>query len=347
MKKYMSLFVAAIIIMCGLAGCGTEKTQTRKKTDSLRIVTTIFPEYDWVREILGDNSDGAEVTLLLDNGVDLHSFQPTADDILKISTCDLFIYVGGESDAWVEDALKEAVNKDMKVINLLDVLGENVKEEELVEGMEEDAGIDEKSDGDSAGKDENAETEKAEPEREKEPEYDEHVWLSLKNASVLCDQITDALCRLDEKNADNYKENLNAYKKRLASLDEAYQDAADNARIKTLLFGDRFPFRYLVDDYRLDYYAAFAGCSAETEASFETIIFLADKTDELGVPAILTIEGSSQKIAETIRENTKSKNQKILSMDSMQSVKSEDVEKGITYVDTMEKNLEVLKETLK
>ena len=291
----------------------------------LKIVTTIFPEYDWVREILGDKADHAEVTMLLDNGVDLHSYQPTADDIIKISDCDLFLYVGGESDGWVEDALKEATNQNMKVINLLDVLGEQVKEEEVVEGME---------------------AEEEESENEDEPEYDEHVWLSLKNAETLCNAITDALEEIDPANKDAYATNAASYLEKLAALDGEYQTVADNAARKTVLFGDRFPFRYLVDDYGLSYYAAFAGCSAETEASFETISFLAGKVNELGLPCVLTIEGAQHKIAETIVQNTVKKNQSILTLDSMQSTTSTDVANGTTYLSVMESNLDVLKQAL-
>ena len=291
----------------------------------LKIVTTIFPEYDWVREILDDKADHAEVTMLLDNGVDLHSYQPTADDIIKISDCDLFLYVGGESDGWVEDALKEATNKEMQVINLLDVLGEQVKEEEVVEGME---------------------AEEEESEDGNEPEYDEHVWLSLKNAETLCNAITDALEEIDPANKDAYATNAASYLEKLAALDGEYQTVVDNAARKTVLFGDRFPFRYLVDDYGLSYYAAFAGCSAETEASFETISFLAGKVDELRLPCVLTIEGAQHKIAETIVQNTAEKNQSILTLDSMQSTTSTDVANGTTYLSVMESNLDVLKQAL-
>ena len=278
-----------------------------------------------MREILGDKADHAEVTMLLDNGVDLHSYQPTADDIIKISDCDLFIYVGGESDGWVEDALKEAANKDMQVINLLDVLGEQVKEEEVVEGME---------------------AEEEESEDEDEPEYDEHVWLSLKNAETLCNAITDALEEIDPANKDAYAANAASYLEKLAALDGEYQTVVDNAARKTVLFGDRFPFRYLVDDYGLSYYAAFVGCSAETEASFETISFLAGKVDELGLPCVLTIEGAQHKIAETIVQNSAAKNQSILTLDSMQSTTSADAANGTTYLSAMESNLDVLKQAL-
>lgn len=330
MKKNLLIILAAILMAACLGACGTETKAEAQNNDKLRIVTTIFPEYDWVQNILGDNPGGAEVTLLLDNGVDLHSYQPTAADIMKISGCDVFVYVGGESDEWVEDALRSAANKDMITVNLLEVLGGKVKEEELVEGMEG-----EEEEGEEGG------------EEEEGPEYDEHVWLSLKNASILVGAIADAIEKADTGNAEVYKKNAQAYVDRLNELDKKYEAAVSEASVKTLLFGDRFPFRYMTDDYGLTYYAAFVGCSAETEASFETITFLAGKVDELSLPCVMTIEGSDHKIAETIVQNTKSKDQKILTMDSMQSTTSKDAQNGVNYVSIMEGNLEVLKEALK
>ena len=538
MKKITALLLAFMFMMLTgvLAGCnaagnnseatGTTSSSEQTSTDSdkpdgksLKIVTTIFPEYDWVREILGDEAGNDELTMLLDNGVDLHSYQPTADDIIRISDCDLFIYVGGESDGWVENALKNATNKDMKVINLLEVLGDSVKNEEVVEGMQEtehhhdhskevstfeddevqdrslsdwavdwqsaypfaldgtlddafaamaeegkmtadeyktyyqngyktditnididgdhieftyedgkkvgsdykyvgyyiqnwstgtkaamyrfeaedkdsgapvyiefndhmiepaaaehfhirmsnesfDAIVDpenswptffpadmtgeeicEHMEGHDHDEDEDHEHEEGE-EHDHEEEKDEHVWLSLRNAEILSNAISKALQKLDPDNKDTYSANSDAYVKKLSALDAEYQTVVDDAKRKTVLFGDRFPFRYLVDDYGLDYYAAFVGCSAETEASFETISFLAKKVDELKLPCVLTIEGAQHKIAETIVKNTTAKNQKVLTMDSMQSTTSKDVANGTTYLSVMEKNLSVLKEAL-
>ena len=335
MKKITALLLALFMLVGALAGCG--KQNDTNKTDKLSIVTTIFPEYDWVREILGEKADNAEITMLLDNGVDLHSYQPTADDIVKISDCDLFIYVGGESDEWVEDALRNAANRNMKVINLLEVLGDSVKTEEIVEGMQEEEHEHEDV--------EEHEHEDAE-EHEHEEEADEHVWLSLKNAKMLVRVISKALQELDPDNKDTYAANASAYIEKLSALDGAYQSAVDGAARKTVLFGDRFPFRYLVDDYGLSYYAAFAGCSAESEASFETVSFLAKKVDELGLPCVLTIEGKNHKLAETIVQSTAGKNQKVLTMDSMQSMTSKDAANGATYISAMEQNLSVLKEAL-
>ena len=324
------------------AGCFTACSVNKvaaKTHDSINIVTTIFPEYDWIMNVLGTNPASADVTLLLDNGVDLHSFQPTADDILKVSTCDLFVYVGGEFDEWVDDVLKEAENKDMIVINLMDVLGDSVKEEEVVEGMEEEHDHDHDEDHDH-------DHEEHEHHHD-EIEYDEHVWLSLRNASVLVESISDAMQKIDAGNAETYKANAASYIEKLKALDDEYKTVTEASSCKTLLFGDRFPFRYMVDDYGLDYYAAFVGCSAESEASFETITFLSKKVDELSLPAVLTIEGKNHRIAETIVENTETKDQVILTLDSMQSTTMNDIKNGTTYISVMESNLAVLKEALK
>lgn len=320
-RKYLSILLIAVMAVVGLAACGQNLSKNPSGNGKIKVVTTIFPEYDWVKQIAGERVSDMDITMLLDNGVDLHSYQPTAADIMKISDCDLFIYVGGESDAWVDDALKEAVNKNMKVINLLDVLGDSVKEEEIVEGMQVE-------------------------EEEEEPEYDEHVWLSLKNARVLCKAIADNLSAIDSEHKDVYDANVSSYMGKLDELDAQYKSTVESSSGNTLLFGDRFPFRYLVDDYGLNYYAAFVGCSAESEASFETISFLSKKTDELGLKSILTIEKSDKKIAKTIISNTKNKNQKILEMDSLQATTSKDAANGTTYLSVMQNNLNVLKEAL-
>ncbi|MDO4543333.1 MAG: metal ABC transporter substrate-binding protein [Clostridia bacterium] len=329
MKKFVSILLCALLFTSALSGC---KSEGAEGTNKLSIVTTIFPEYDWTRAILGDSSDFAELTLLMDNGVDLHSFQPSADDIIKIATCDLFIYVGGESDTWVSDALKEAVNEDMVVINLLEVLGDSVKSEELIYGMQA-----EEHDHDHGA---------SEDDHDHGASADEHVWLSLKNAELCCAFIAKTLAAMDPDHAEDYSKNAAAYIDELSALDLQYQAVTDAAKRKVLLFGDRFPFRYLADDYNLTCYAAFVGCSAETEASFETVAFLAGKVDELGLPCVLTIEGSEHRVAQTIVENTESGNQTILRLDSMQSIKASDIEGGASYLSIMEANLEILRQAL-
>lgn len=333
MKKIIAAATALLVAAGMFTGCGASEKPTAQD-DKLKIVTTIFPEYDWTREILGDQSERAEVTMLLDNGVDLHSYQPTADDLIKIAECDLFIYVGGESDGWVESALASTSNPDRAVITLIDTLGDSVKLEEVVEGMQE------------TEHDHEEDEDHAHDVDEQEAETDEHVWLSLGNAQAVCQKIAEKLGEIDPEHEQAYTQNALAYIDQLAALDAKYQAAVDAANNKTLVFGDRFPFRYLTEDYGLDYYAAFVGCSAETEASFETIRFLAEKTDALGLSHVLTIENPNHKIAETVVANTSGKNQQVLSMDSMQSVTSKDVAAGATYLSIMEHNLDVLTQAL-
>ncbi|MBR3290390.1 MAG: zinc ABC transporter substrate-binding protein [Clostridia bacterium] len=321
MKRLFAFLLVAVIALGSLCGCAPSGAPAEPETARLRIVTTIFPEYDWVMNVLGDNPAHVDVTWLLSSSVDMHSYQSTATDILKISTCDLFVYVGGESDEWVSDALQEATNHDMVVVNLLEVLGAAAKAEETTEGMQ--------------------------AESEEDAELDEHVWLSLRNAALFTNKIASAIASLDPAHADTYKANAKAYCDKLDALDAEYQQAVTAASShKTVLFGDRFPFRYLTDDYGLSYYAAFAGCSAETEASFETVTFLANKVDELGLSVVLTIEGGDHRLAETIVRSTASRDQRILTLDSMQATTSAGVQNGTTYLSVMEQNLSVLKQAL-
>lgn len=328
-RKITSILIAMSLMFTGISAFDATvvraESSSSESDNKLKIVATIFPEYDWTREILGDRLEDVDLTLLLDNGTDLHSFQPAVKDIMKVSSCDLLIYVGGESDQWIEDALKSAANPDMKTINLMETLKDFIKEEETVEGMQE----------------------KHHSHEEDEKEYDEHVWTSLRNASVAAEVIADTLAELDPENSDIYKENLRSYQGELSSLDNEYQKTVDQSTHKTLLFADRFPFRYLVDDYGISYYAAFSGCSAESEASFKTITFLAEKVDELGLKEVFTIEKSDDRIAETVIENTRDKDQKVAVLNSMQSITSEEIADGTTYLSIMEDNLKVLKTALK
>jgi hypothetical protein len=397
MKKRIMMLTAMAVMVCGIfAGCGKTQTDTKSgsksmtstasttsnkstvssastasetKTDDtnkkLSVVCTIFPEYDWIRELVGDKKDNYEITYLMDKGVDLHSYQPTAEDIAKIANCDLFVYVGGESDGWVKDALKESKNDKMQVVNLLEALGNNVKEEEVVEGMQEedehdhDHGKKEDADHDHEHKEDadhdHEHKDDADHDHDHdedghhhdEVEYDEHVWLSLRNASSLVNELAARLQIIDPENKDYYAGTAAEYTSKLGDLDSRYLAAVKKAKNKTVLFGDRFPFRYLVDDYGLKYYAAFVGCSAETEASFETVAFLAKKADELKLNNVLVIENSDQKIAKKIVETTKAKDQKIVEMNSMQSVTADQIADGATYLGIMEANLKALEAALK
>lgn len=339
MKKVFALMVALTLLAASLLPCAA-----LGENEKINVVVTIFPIYDWVREIAGENMENINLTMLLDSGADLHNFQPTAPDILKVSAADLFIFVGGESDEWTEDVLATAANAKRHTVNLVEALGDLAKAEELVEGMEHEHGH-EDEDHDHEDEDHDYDHEDHDHEHE-EAEMDEHVWLSLRNAQALCRVIAAELCEIDPDHASLYEANLAAYEEKLAALDRQYAEAVAASAFDTILFGDRFPFRYLADDYGLTYYAAFSGCSAESEASFQTIVFLAGKVDELGLPAVLTIENPKTRIAETIVQTTKAKNQKILSMDSLQSVTSREVNEGVTYLNVMESNLEVLKQAL-
>ena len=317
MKKLFALLMA-LVFAC------TFLTAVCETAAPLRIVCTTFPQYDWTRQLLGDRTDDVELTLLLDNGIDLHNYQPTADDIIKIARSDLFIYVGGESDAWVNDLLETSQNSHVKSLSMLACV--DAKEEEAVEGMQEEAH--------ECGH------------AHHEAEYDEHVWLSLRNAETITRAIADALCEADPAHAETYCANADAYIAQLADLDAQYADMVRHAARTAILFADRFPFRYLADDYGLTYYAAFAGCSAETEASFKTIAFLAKKVDELNLPAVLAIEGGNHAIAETVVASTQAKDQVILSVNSLQSMTEADVQRGESYLSVMTQNLAILTHAL-
>ena len=319
--KLAGLAIASLVVpLC--ASCNYESDNGK-----LKIVASIYPEYDWVMNVLGDKKDNAKVTMLLDSGSDLHSYQPTPKDIKNIAKCDLLIYVGGESDEWVDDALKQAINKDMKTINLLEVLGDGAKEEDE-EGAEEDE-HDHDYDHD-----------------EEEVEYDEHVWLSLKNAKLFVKKISDTLSEIDMDNAAYYDGNATSYINSLTDLDNRYQTAVD-AKVKdTLLFADRYPFRYLLDDYGLEHVAAFSGCSAENTVGPNTLRMLVDKVNELNLDVIYKIDGSDGRIAESVKESS-GKNLTILTMDSLQSGTSSQFSTSNNYLTRMSANLEALKEGLK
>lgn len=307
------------------------------------IVCTTFPQYDWVMNILGD-SKSFEVTLLQDNGTDLHSYSPSFKDIATIAKCDLFIYTGGESDEWVEKVLKNKKNAQMMTVNMLESIGDRAKEEEIVEGMEsEEEEHEHEHEHDHA----EASGHHHHHDEEEEIEYDEHVWLSLRNAKIITETISSCIQKIDSANRELYKKNTASYVKQLTLLDEEYKKVVSSSAKKTLLFADRFPFLYLTEDYNLKYYAAFVGCSSAVEASFDTVIFLSKKLDELKLKYVLVIDGSDKKIAKTVIANSTLKNQQILQMDSLQSVTRNDINKGKTYLSGMKYNLDVLRNVLK
>lgn len=317
MKKILSILLIILILTLPLSACGN----TENKADGLSIVCTTFPQYDFLKNILG--SDDA-LTLLLDDGADLHSYEPTAQDIIAIGNADLFVYIGGASDKWVEGALRSANNPGLRTIALMDLV--NTYKEEYVAGMEHNHSHE---NGEIHGGDHSGE--------------DEHIWLSVKNAAIITEKLCDAVCETDPENAELYKSTAKDYISELNELDSQYQSVVNSASRNVLLFADRFPFRYLIEDYKLTYHAAFAGCSSESEASFETMAYLIDKTKELSLPAVMIIDNSDGSLAETVSAESGAK---ILSLDSCQSVSMADINQGVNYLDIMKSNLEVLTEAL-
>lgn len=302
------MLVATVFSAC-------DKTETNINNGKTTVVTTIFPVYDWTKNVAGENCN---VIYLDESGTDMHSFEPTAKDILTLSDADVFIHIGGVSDEWVESAVEASKNPGLITLSLINITG--VLEEEIIDGMEHDH----EHDHDIT-------------------QYDEHIWLSLKKAQKAVSAIADTLAKADSANAEQYKANAESYNAELNALDGKYTDCVSTAKRKTLLFADRFPFRYLTEDYGIEYFAAFPGCSAESEASFDTMTFLIEKTRELSLPCILTIENSDSKIADAISNETGTK---ILSLNSCQSVTKDDIDGGITYLSAMENNLQIITEAL-
>lgn len=310
------------------AGCAGKTGNGGK---GIKVVCATAPLYDWARQIT-QGTDSTELSLIIGNGTDLHSFQPSAADIVSIKNADVFVYVGGESDGWIRDALKETANKNQKVVCLMDVLKDSIVEEEVVEGMQGE---------DEHDHDHDDHDEHDHGHEEEGPEYDEHIWMSLRLASKSCKAIEEALAAAVEKDAAKFKANLDAYTAKLSELDKQYEDMVKDARLDTMVVCDRYPFRYLAEDYKLKYSAAFVGCSAETEASFETVKFLADKIKALDCKTVLTIEKSDGKIAKTVIETSGKSDVKIEVLDSMQSCG-----KDLDYFAVMTGNLEKLKAAL-
>ncbi len=325
MKKTFIILVlclACALVLCGLTACADSTSDD----EGISVVCTVFPAYDWAKNVIGENN--ASLTLLLDSGADLHNYNPTVRDMLLISKCDVFVYVGGESDEkWVDDVLRAYPNENRVAINLMEVLGDRALEEEELEGAEE-----EDHDHDH---------------EEEEEEYDEHIWLSLKNAVVCVNAISSRLGKIDPDHAESYSQNAATYVGKLNALDSSYVQATKDAPVKTLVFCDRFPFLYMMKDYDLTYFAAFSGCSTETNASFATIHFLATKVNEYDLKNVVVLESSDQEIARSVIRETTKKNQTILCLDSLQSAGKTEVDNGTTYLSVMEKNLDVLKKAIR
>ena len=327
-SKLFSAFIPASVLLLLLSGCASPGTAGSEDSGKIRAVATIFPQYDFLRQIGGDH---LELTMLLKPGAESHSFEPTPADMITVSQSDLFVYVGGDSDAWVETILESVDVSEKEIVTLMDCV-ETVAEED-VEGMETHGHAHDHEDEDPTAADGDHE----------EAEQDEHVWTSPRNAVRIVEKLRDALIAVDPENAGDYTQNAADYIDRLNRLDQEFQETVDTAKRHTILLGDRFPFRYLADAYGLDYYAAFPGCSSESEASAKTIAFLIDKVKEEKIPVVFSIELSNEKMTDSICEATGATK---LQLHSCHNVTRDDFEQGITYLDLMERNVHALKEAL-
>ena len=343
-----SLILGMVLNGCGMSGQQTEqnggKEQNTEENKKISVVATIFPQYDFVRQIAGDN---VELKMLLKPGEETHSYEPTPQDIIAIQNSDLFIYVGGENDAWVEDILESMPDNGRTTLKLVDCV--DTVEEEHVEGMKEERGHDH-DDHDNHDEDD-AEHEEDEADHEEHGqeeihsvhEIDEHVWTSPLNAIKIVEQIKEELCEIDPENASDYEENAEAYVAQLNELDQEFQDVVDHSKRKLMIFGDRFPFRYFAEAYGLDYYAAFSGCASDTEPSAATMAFLINKVQDENIETVLKMELSNENIAKAIAEAT---NADVKEFYSCHNLTAEQFADGETYLSLMEKNVETLREVL-
>lgn len=309
MKKKIASLLAVCMLGSVLVGCGGPVEVDKDGDGKLEIICTVYPAYDWVSQVAGDK---ANVTYLLDSGVDLHNFQPSVKELVNIKESDLFIYVGGHSDDWAADIIDRSFNS----VSLLELAGEYTLDEQEVEGMQEEEG------GHS------------------HVHEDEHIWMSVNGAQVIVEGIVDTLVEIDPDNAKYYEDNGAAYLDELDELEDLYEESLSPFAGDTIIVADRFPFLYLVSDYNLEYFAAFSGCSSELEVSFETLKFLSDKYEELDHTYIFQIEESTQKIGATILGSS----EHILTLNSMQSITGDVSE--ISYISIMKENLSVLLKAL-
>jgi len=321
MKKLICIILSAVFIMTVLGGCA-ENSVNNSKTEStdknkISIVATIFPQYDFARAIAGDKAD---VIMLVAPGTEIHSYDPSPADIIKIQKADVFIYTGGEADVWVNKILLSMDISKKKIVRIMDCI--DAVEEETVAGMQ---------------------SEEEEKRAQDEIEYDEHIWTSPKNAIKITNAIATAICEADSANSDVYSINAEAYTSEIADVDDQIQTIVDNAKFKIIVVGDKFPFRYFVDEYGLDYKAAFNGCSTETEASAKTITYLIDTVKSNNISSVFYIELSNQNIAKAISEQTGAK---MLLLNSCHNVSKYDFVKGVTYVSLMKDNAENLNKGL-
>lgn len=314
MKKSITIILALMLLLT-LGGCGGGAYETGG--EGLSIVTTVFPAFDFAREIAGER---ANVCLLVPPGSETHSFEPTAQDIIRVQDCDLFICNGGESEAWVGEILG-GMDDEIPALYMLDCV--DALEEETKEGMQTTG---EEEHGDEEG-----------------PEYDEHVWTSPVNAAKICAAICGRLCEIDAENADYYRQNLASYTKELEALDGEFREIVSAAEQKTVIFADRFPVRYFVEEYGLDYYAAFPGCADDAEPSARTVAFLIDKVREEECRDVFYIEFSNEKMADVICEDTGCGK---LLFHSCHNVSRDELQQGASYIGLMTENAERLREAL-
>ncbi len=319
MKRRILSALLALGLLLSLAACGAgggAAAAEGQSNKSLTVVTTLFPAYDFARELCGGR---CEIVLLVPPGAETHSYEPTPQDLLRIQSCDLLICNGGESEAWLETLLDGAAG-DFAVLKMLECV--DALEEEHKEGMQRI---------------------REEEDEEDEIEYDEHVWTSPRNAAVICRAICEELCALDEAGAEEYRGNCESYCAKLDELDAAFRDIVAEARGNCLIFADRFPARYFVEEYGLDYFAAFPGCADDTEPSARTVAFLIDRVREQDIPAVLYIEYSDQKMADVVCEDTGCEKRLF---HTCHTVSAEDLKNGATYLGLMWANTESVKEAL-
>ncbi len=371
MKKRMAFLCTVVMMVTALFGCA-KTADTVSEDTSLSIVTTIFPAYDFARAVAGDK---AEITMLIKPGAEIHTFDPSPADIIKIKDADVFIYIGGESEDWVETILESMDTEGKTIIRLMDSV--TLYEEEIVEGMEHEheegdhahdtqmveveddhahdtetaeAEDDHAHDTETAeAEDDHAhdmetpETEETNDHADDEVEYDEHIWTSLSNAVKMVGTIEDVLCEVDLENAQAYHENAASYQGEIKEVEEEMQEIAANAVNKLIVVADRFPFRYLTEELGLDYRAAFAGCSTEAEASAGTIAYLIDTVKENSLPYIYYADFSTQNIARAVAEETGAE---MLLLHSCHNVTKDELESKATYVSLMKQNMEALRKGL-
>lgn len=316
LKRYIAVLATFVLLLTGVSAVAESATP-------LTVVTTIFPQYDFVRAISGDTG-AVTLTMLLKPGAETHSYEPTPQDIISIRNADLFIYVGGESDAWVEDILSSMTDSKVKTLKLMDMVP--TVTEETVEGMQ-------------SGEEE----EPVATNGETAPELDEHVWTSPVNAIAMVNALCAEMSALDTANADAFRANADAYITKLQALDDGFREVVSTSKRKEFIFGDRFALRYFAAEYGIKYYAAFPGCSTETEPSAQTVAFLINKVREDGVPVVLYPELSTHKVADAISEETGVPTHIFY---ACHNLTADEFAAGKTYVDFMTENLATLKEAL-